>query len=154
MTHTLKLFALSAAIVVGGISVADAKGSGGRAQLPSFETLDADGDGQITKAEMEARGAARFAETDTDGNGELSKEELTARASKNNERRVEKMLDRLDADNNGSISQAELDAAPRRGGGDRMFSRVDADNDGAISQEEFETAMAKRGNRAKKRKSE
>lgn len=154
MTHALKLFALSAAIIVGGLSVADAKGGGHRGERASFETLDTDGDGQITKAEIEARGADRFASVDTDGNGELSKDELIAQSAERQAQRVDKMLERLDADENGTLSQAELEAAPRRGGGDRLFKRADADENGSISKEEFETAMEKRGGRDKKRKSE
>ena len=139
---------------MGRLNVADAKGGVHRGERASFETLDTDGDGQITKAEIEARGDERFSNIDTDGDGELSKEELIAQGAERREKRVERLLERLDADDSGSISQAELDAAPRRGGGDRLFARADTDENGAISKEEFEAAMEKRGGRHKKRDSE
>lgn len=47
---------------------------GDRAQM--IEQLDANGDGAITRAEVDAAAAARFAEADADGNGFLSAEEL------------------------------------------------------------------------------
>lgn len=154
MTQTWKLIALSAAIALGGMTVADAKGGHGGQKRPDFSALDTNGDGEITKAELEARGAARFAEADTDGNGALSKDELLARMRKANEKRVDRILERLDTDDNGSISQAEMEAAPRRGGADRLFERADTDDSGTITKEEFDTAMAQRGKRHKKPKSE
>lgn len=115
---------------------------------PDFATLDADGDGQITMEELQAQGAARFADADTDGNGSLSLEELTAAAEERRESRIQRMLDRLDANEDGELSQEEMQAA--RGGdrAERMFERADANDDGTISQEEFDSAKERgRGGR-------
>ncbi|MEL6678253.1 MAG: calcium-binding protein, partial [Pseudomonadota bacterium] len=109
------------------------------------EELDANADGVLTPAEMEAFRAARFAAADTDGDGELSRAELLARAETQVEERrargIDRMLERADADDNGTLSLAEL--TPGRA--DRMFDRLDANEDGTISAEEFEERMGRRG---------
>jgi len=43
---------------------------------PEFSTLDNNGDGQITKAEVQTHTTAEFIKVDIDGNGSLSAEEL------------------------------------------------------------------------------
>lgn len=114
---------------------------------PDFSTLDTNGDGQITREEMQARAAERFARADTDGNGVLTQAEMTARADAERtdrvERRVQRMIEELDADADGALSQAEL--LDRRA--ERMFERVDQNEDGSITEEEFAQAresMARR----------
>jgi hypothetical protein len=61
----------AAVIAAGGLMympiIANAKEGGQRGAV--FEKIDADSDGQITKTELEAMGAARFARLDTDGDG-------------------------------------------------------------------------------------
>ena len=152
MSNTVKIAALSAAIVIGGLGMAVAKEGGKRPQI-DFESLDTDGDGLVTQAELDARGAARFAEADTDGDGALSSDELLARSQRANEDRIKRMMERLDANEDGKLTQDEM-AKARRGGGDssRMIKRIDADGDGAISKEEFETAQANFRDRKGKRK--
>lgn len=147
MKYQIKVAALTAAIVVASLSMADARGDGPR-QI-SFEALDTNGDGQVTKEEMEARAAARFVDADTNGDGLLSKEELVARAEAGTADRVDRMLQRFDKNDDGQLSQDEL---PQRRGTGRMFSRVDADGDGSISKEEFETAQSEMKDRSNKRK--
>lgn len=117
-----------------------------------FEELDADGNGEITKAEMEAHKAARFGATDTNGDGQLSAEELVAQEQSRATKRVEKMISRMDTDGDGVLSAEEMSARGDRGDrgkreerrGD-MFKRVDRDGNGAISKEEFEHAEHHRG---------
>lgn len=133
MTHKILIGAFIAVLTAGGAAFAE-----GRAA--SFETLDTNGDGALSKTELEAAGAARFAAADANGDGALSKEELQARASSGAAKRVERMMTRLDTDGDGKLTQAELEARPRRGD---VFARLDADNDGAISKAEFEEGRAK-----------
>ena len=140
---------LMAAIVAGFGLVS----TGAQAQeRPDFATLDTNGDGQITMAELTAQGEARFAAADTNGDGALSEAELLARASERADDRaakmVERMLERLDENDDGLIQQTEL---PERDGdrAERRFERADANDDGVISEEEFETA-AERGGKGRR----
>lgn len=147
---TLTSVALIGAIATGlMVTAAAANDRGhGRGQM-DFATLDADGDGQITQAEIEAMAAARFAEVDTDGNGAVTAEELAAQAeARNAERlanRTARMIAALDEDDSGDLSAEEL--AARGPGAERFFERFDEDGDGAVSEEEFEAAKAARGDR-------
>ena len=63
--------ATTAALV---LSPATAKGHWGN--KPEFLNLDDNGDGQITKAEVQTHTTAEFIKVDIDGNGSLSAEEL------------------------------------------------------------------------------
>ena len=98
-----------------------------RGDRPEFSTLDTNGDGMIAKAEIQAYGAARFANIDIDGNGSLSRDELVVTMTK----RSNWLLKRLDTNGNGTVEQAKL-------GGQRMIKYLDKNKDGMISQEEFE----------------
>lgn len=102
-----------------------------------FTQLDADQDGQVSRAEMMAAAQARFAKQDSDGDGALSRAEMRAaaegRAGKKAEKRFEKMLKRADADGDGKLSFAEM--SQKRG--ERHFARMDNNGDGAISRDEF-----------------
>lgn len=110
-----------------------------------FDKLDTNADGALSEAEIKAAGAARFAEADADGDGALSKEELLERSRNRSASRVDRMMERLDADNDGKLTMAELEARPRRGD---VFARLDANNDGSISKEEFEARRKMRKQRS------
>ena len=99
-----------------------------RGDRPEFSTLDTNGDGMIAKAEIQAYGAARFANIDIDGNGSLSRD------GGHNDKTV-KLVMRLDTNGNGTVEQAEMQA---KLGGQRMIKYLDKNKDGMISQEEFE----------------
>ncbi|PCJ10568.1 MAG: calcium-binding protein [Rhodobacteraceae bacterium] len=131
------------AVIVGSASLITAgavlaKGGPGRHGMNmSFEEIDADGNGEITQAEMEMMKAARFAAADTDGDGALSLDELKAQGLKKVEQHAAAMLERHDANGDGMLSQDEL-PKPRRSG--HMFEHMDADGNGAISKAEFDEA--------------
>ena len=120
-----------------------------------FDKIDADKDGKITQAEVDAFKAARFAEADADKDGFLSKEELVAMRLKEIEARMmkgaERMVGKLDADKDGKLSPAELPASRMDG---RVFDLADADNDGSVTKEELADAMKwlddKKGHKGKK----
>ena len=88
MTHVTRFLTGAAILVMGSASLAAAfpgdrpegPRDGGPAPAPMmFRMIDADGDGQVTRAEMEAAGpAAAFAAADADGSGALEGAELTA----------------------------------------------------------------------------
>jgi Ca2+-binding EF-hand superfamily protein len=124
-----------------------AQAKGGQGPRVTFEELDADANGSITQAEMEAHRAARFTTADTDGDGSLSRAELEAqmKAGKEGrmERRLDKMMEHMDADENGSLSKEEMaDAGSKRKG--KGFSRMDKDGNGEISKAEFDEMSKKR----------
>lgn len=109
----------------------------------NFDEIDADKDGKITAAEMEAHRAARFAAADANKDGNLSAEELVAmheaaRAERQLARSTD-MIARFDANGDGLLSADEM---PQPGEGQNMFDRIDTDKDGAISKAELEAAIA------------
>lgn len=121
------------ATALSGVSaLADSKDRGGKHGM-SFSALDTDGDGQITRDEMENRAKARFTSADTNGDGILDRAELDQQARDRASKQVDKMLERMDANGDGALSQDELP----KGRAGKMFERADADGSGGISQEEF-----------------
>ncbi len=110
----------------------------------SFEELDANGDGQITKDEMQAQAQARFKAVDTDGNGTISLDEMQAQARQRADARAAQMFKQMDENGDGALSPDEM-KGPRGTDDmmDRMFSRADADNNGSLSKQEFDDAQAR-----------
>jgi hypothetical protein len=82
--------------------------------------IDADKDGKISAAELEAHMSARMAER------------VKAMA--------EARIAAQDLDDDGALGLEELMAPPMPA---RMFDRADADGDGAVSADEFEAAQAR-----------
>ncbi|MEL6582864.1 MAG: EF-hand domain-containing protein [Pseudomonadota bacterium] len=137
-TRFALLFA-SALSVAGTAAVADGhrgarSGLDARAQI---ELLDLNGDGTLTRAEIDEAQAARFAAADTDGDGVLSPAEIEARVLVEAELRsaqlAERMLARMD-DNEDGVLSAEESQMPNI---DRMFRFLDEDEDGVLSAEEL-----------------
>jgi len=112
-----------------------------------LQALDTNGDGDISRAEVDAARQARFAEADANGDGAISEAEFTAameaRASERRDRRQASAFTRADANGDGVISMDET-------GGriDAMFERVDADGDGIITAAEREAAKSAMRERA------
>jgi Ca2+-binding EF-hand superfamily protein len=120
-------------------------GMGSRgAMMPDFATLDADGDGKVTQAEMDAYKAAKFAEIDTDGSGTVSAAEFAAQHEAASDERKAKfiatMIERMDADGDGELSADEMSGAKRKS----PFERMDTDGDGTLSEDEM-NAIGDRG---------
>lgn len=121
-------------------SLAVAKpGAGREGQHPTFEQLDADSDGQLSTAEIEAAGEMRFRTMDADGDGALTVEELIAHQQVRAEQRISRMMERFDANGDGQLSFEEL---PKRPGLQRLLQKADTDGNGSISKAEFDTAQA------------
>lgn len=138
MKHTYFIAAIIAAAGIAGASAAVAKqGTGHHGPRVAFEELDADGNGELTKAEMEARRDARFARIDSNGDGKLSAAEIEAEGARRAAERAARMIERHDKDGDGVLSREELPKANKHAA---MFSRMDRDGSGVVSKEEFEQA--------------
>jgi Ca2+-binding EF-hand superfamily protein len=128
---------------------------------------DADGNGTLTRTEVQAHAAEKFAKMDANGDGKLDASDRVAKRAEMHA----KAFERFDANKDGSISKAEWDqAAADRAGkrGERrtdagegkrgmhghhgkrgghhgmMMGRADTNGDEAISQAEFQTAALAR----------
>lgn len=103
-----------------------------------FAAVDADKDGKITRAEMDAHRAAEVTAVDADRDGKLSATELqamilarmTARATA----MATAMMTGMDQDGDGLLTAAELAVRP---GPAMLFDRADADGDGAVTEAEI-----------------
>ncbi len=146
----MKTATFISAIVLSAVAVtgtsALAKGGKDR-KMPTFQELDADNDGQVTQAEIQAHRNARYSAADTDGDGQLSVEEMQAAAQVKANERVTKMFTEYDANQDGFLSQDEL-PKPRKGA--KMFERIDADGNGSISEQEYADARDKMGRKHKR----
>ncbi len=134
------------AMVVAAIA---ATGTSALAKGPraTFQELDADGDGQVTQAEITAHRTQKYTAADTDGDGKLSVEEMQAAAQAKANERVTKMFDKHDANADGFLSEDEL-PKPRRAS--KMFERIDADGNGSISEQEYADAKDRMGRKHKR----
>lgn len=143
--HTLAVLAIGAATLgVAGFAYADHHRQGGGKEM-MLQKLDTNGDGEITKAEVDAHKAARFAKADANGDGSLTLAELDAfREAERAERRAarkQRMFARADANSDGVISIEEFESKHR------MFERIDVDGDGVLSVEELENMPERHGKR-------
>ena len=116
-----------------------------------FAQIDANADGQITQAELDAFAAGRFDAIDTNGDGSIDADELIAARSAQNEARAkaraEKMIERADENGNGVLEQEEM----KQRDSNKMIERLDKDGDGSISEQEFENKKHRKGKRKKRR---
>ncbi|MBB96829.1 MAG: calcium-binding protein [Rhodobacteraceae bacterium] len=135
-------FAFAAALAT--VLLADTAAAQGFGRSPKpvpFEEMDANGDGEVTQAEMQAHGRARFEATDTDKDGYLSTAELQAKAEGPARLFVGRIMARVDADGDGRLSLDEMRAAaPNR---DTAFQDMDTDNSGGLNRAEMEAGKDK-----------
>lgn len=109
-----------------------------------FETFDADGDGAITRAEVDRVCNERFARRDANGDGSLSLEEYQALwLDAMHERMVDRFQD-YDDDGDAAVTGEEF-AEPFA----HMVDRLERDGDGAVTMEEVHERFRhdKRGHR-------
>ena len=141
-----------AGIVVAGVAVtataalAMGSGFGGPRHEMSFDALDRDGNGEVTREEMQMRAQDRFARADSDGDGRLTRDEMMTAAQARMEDRVGRMIERFDADGDGAVSMDEM-PRPDEKRSARMFDMIDSDDSGGISKEEFAEMRDQMGKR-------
>lgn len=122
----------------------------GRRAVAWFKKADADGDGTLSRAEIETarpRLFGKFDSIDADKDGRLSRSELRAWAAAQKVERQKTGSDpfrHADTDGDGAISRAEAKKhAPRLA---KKFDRIDTDKDGRLTQDEMRAYReAKRG---------
>ncbi|MFD1788731.1 EF-hand domain-containing protein [Sphingomonas floccifaciens] len=144
MFKTLTAAALFGTVALGGFAYAQTA-----PVAPKPAKADANGDGQITRAEFLARAEASFARQDTNRDGILT----------HDERRAGKPPKRAAAAMGGPYAPAQEMTAPRpegvmpgrRGGGVRGpgdgLARLDTDGDGRVTRAEFDTGSQARFDR-------
>jgi Ca2+-binding EF-hand superfamily protein len=103
-----------------------------------LEALDTNKDGIVSKEEVEAAKAARFAVADADGNGSVSFGEFEAMKEKHQMERRQKHFAKKDKNGDGVLSMDEV--GERRSG---MFEKLDLNGDGEITKEERDEAHEK-----------
>ena len=119
-----------------------------------FKKADADGNGTLSRAEVEKampRLAAKFDSIDTDKDGQLSRGELQAWKKAHKGERHAKAAERFrhaDTDGDGAISRVEAEKnAPRLA---KKFDQIDTNKDGKLTEDELRAYREKKRGRKDK----
>ena len=101
-----------------------------------FENLDQNGDGQITRQEIQDFSRERFKKADTNSDGQITAEEVLNRmpffVRGQAHDPVVRYLKAQDYNRDGQVSLAEVLKHA-----DQRFTRLDSNRDGTVSAEEF-----------------
>ena len=134
----LTIAALVTVVIAGATYTAMAQHHrGGPRQM--LEQVDANADGAVTKAEIEAHRTDKFASADTNGDNLVSAAEFEEFAIAECERKQAERRAKLDTNGDGMITADEHAAADDKRV-DRLFERMDADGDGVITEAERDAA--------------
>ena len=140
MSKTLKL---SAAFLVllstGNTAIAKNFNSIKILNPPTFENLDINNDGKLSKKEIEKQRDFMVESIDLNGDKMVSAQELIKQHAKRADFFAKQILKKLDSNGDGSLSFTELKSS-QQWKLERMFYRLDKNNDGFISKEEAQTA--------------
>ena len=142
-TRTKTLTAIAVAAALGGTALAGAgyaghrggggmgfldKGQLGVSAMEMFETVDADGDGKLTQAEIDRFRNDRHTAHDANGDGNLSLEEFAGLWHETTRPLTVRAFQMLDTDGDAIVTRAEYDR-PLAG----IVERLDRDRDGGLS---------------------
>lgn len=108
---------------------------------PSLERFDTNGDGRVTREEIEAVRATEFKAADSNGDDSLSFSELGAFEQQQRQDRLAEEFALLDQDGSGGISAQEFtDGHPqdRAAAAATVFGLADLDGDASLSLEELD----------------
>ena len=131
-TLTIALLATCCTLAAGVAIAQEADGADPRAAMREMlQKADSNKDGAIDRGEFAAVRQSRFGEMDRDGDGKVTKAEMEARAAERAAERGGRLFARADADGDGAISKAEFEATEMR-----MFERMDRNGDGRLSPED------------------
>ena len=103
-------------------------GSLGLSAMEMFDSIDADGDGKLTQAEIDKVRNDRHAAHDADGDGNLSLEEFAGLWHETTRPLTVRAFQMLDTDGDAVVTRAEYDR-PLAG----IVERLDRDGDGGLS---------------------
>ncbi len=116
-----------------------------------MKEVDADANGEISKAEFEAFHAAHFKTLDSNSDGKLTKDEMAAQRDKMREKSRANFGERFkesDTNKDGSLSRDEAKAMPILS---KYFDEIDSNKNGLITSEEVRVTMEKMHGGEKKR---
>lgn len=140
MSKKLKFsVALLALLSIGNTAIAKNFNSMKILNPPTFENLDINNDGKISKKEIEKQRDFMVQSMDLNGDKMVSTQELIKRHAKRADFFTKRMIKKLDSNGDGSLSFSELKKS-QQWKLERMFYRLDKNNDGFISKEEAQTA--------------
>jgi hypothetical protein len=133
----IAMMAGAAAALLAGAALAQPGGPGGKRGGP-----DANGDGIVTRAEVEADVAKRFGQMDMNDDGKIDQADREGRAAATAGKpgRGGAMLDRLDTNGDGAVSLDEMKQMTMA-----RFDRADANKDGKLTGDEREAMRPRRG---------
>ena len=143
-TKTKTLTAIAVAAALGGTALAGASYAGHRggghgmgfldkgqlavSAMELFESVDADGDGKLTQAEIDKARNDRHAAHDADGDGNLSLEEFAALWHETTRPLTVRAFQMLDTDGDAVVTRAEYDRPLAS-----IVERLDRNRDGGLS---------------------
>ena len=140
MSKKLKFSAaLLVVLSIGNTAIAKGLNSIKILNPPTFENLDINNDGKLSKKEIEKQRDFMVQSMDLNGDKMVNAQELIKRYAKRADFFAKRMLKKLDSNGDGSLSFTEL-KKNQRWKLERMFYRLDKNNDGFISKEESQTA--------------
>lgn len=111
-----------------------------RRMLDRLRRANTNGDGTVSRDEIEAAANARFDRWDATGDGALSRDDMTAMSAQRTEFRVQRFIARFGAQETGQVTRDQfLQRAEER------FQRRDANGDGVLTRDEMGRKRGGRG---------